>query len=177
MIYSTLKRGPWKRKAPRPDSPKRAMYEARVKAAQASKARDKALTYGCEYAGWMRGWYRLNGCAACSRLDPRGPHLHHVVHKSRKGRAETLVPLCPGCHTEDGFGIEGNALRAFSVDLRVSAAGFAEVGKEQGWLPVEMCEAEGCGKWHSAPLMLDDVDQRTGITRRICRDCAPDGPI
>ena len=119
MIFSTLKRGSWNRKALRPDSPKRAMYEARIEAGRAAKARDKALTFGCEYRSvFLAGVFKRDGCAACGNEDPRGFHSHHVIHRSRKGRANDLVHLCPACHIEDGKG---------SVDLstrRCSAVTF-----------------------------------------------------
>lgn len=174
MIYSTLKRGPWRKKPPRPGSPKRALYEDRMRRAQAAKARDLALTEGCEYGTvFLPGWWRLNGCAACQRH--RGLVLHHTKHRSQKGRAEWQVPICPiPCHVEDGRGVEGRAKADHGVDLYEIARDLAKAGREQGWLPVEMCEA--CGTWHSTRFLVDDVDQRTGITRRICAECAPEGP-
>lgn len=176
MIYSTLKRGPWKRKAPRPDSPKRLLYEARITAAQASKARDKALTWGCEYRSvFLAGIYKLAGCVACGRHDPRPFHPHHVVHRSRKGRAESLTPLCPACHVEDGLGVEARAAKLYAVDLPGVAAALAKRGAELGFLPVEECS--GCGAWHSKRFMLDEVDRKTGCVRRVCPECSPDGPI
>lgn len=177
-MFSSLSRSKrWNRRAPHPDSPKREMYEKRIAAQRAKKAKDKALTYGAEYGTWLRGVYRLSGCAACGRVDPRGPHLHHTVHKSQKGRAETMVPLCPSCHREDGRGIETKALQDFGADLFAVAAELAAAGTELLYLPVEMCEADGCGAWHSRKFMLDDIDQRTGIARRICAECAPEGPL
>jgi len=174
-----LVRGSWtrKRKVPHQDSQKRALYEARIKAAQASKARDKALTWGCEYRSvFLAGVYKMAGCAACSRHDPRPFHPHHVAHRSRKGRAESLTPLCPSCHTEDGQGgVEGRAAKLYGVDLLEVARALARRGTELGFLPVEECA--GCGAWHSKRYMLDDLDQGTGIVRRLCVDCVPPGPI
>lgn len=177
MIWSTLKRGPWRKKPPKKGTAKRDMYEERMRKVRAGNDRDEALTDGCEYKTvFLLGWWRLNGCAACGRH--RGVVMHHTKHRSQKGRAEWQVPICPiPCHVEDGRGIEGRALKEHGVDLYAVAENLARVGREQGWLPVEMCEAEGCGKWHSAKLMLDDVDQQTGVTRRICAACAPPGPI
>lgn len=176
MTLSTLKRGPWKRKAPRPDSPKRAMYEARVKAAQEHKARDKALTWGCEYRSvFLAAVFKRDGCAACGNEDPRGFHAHHVVHRSRKGRAGAQVPICPDCHVEDGQGgVERRALDRYGVDLFEVAFRLERRGTERGFLPVECCAA--CGGWHSKCFMLDDLDTGTGVVRRICAACAPEGP-
>lgn len=177
-MFSTLSRSKrWNRKPPSRDSPKREMYEKRIEGQRAKKAREKALTDGCEYKTvFLKGWWRINGCAACGRH--RGVVMHHVKHRSQKGRAEWQVPICPvPCHIEDGRGIEGRALADHGVDLYAKAEELAEAGREQGWLPVEMCEADGCGAWHSCKFMLDDIDQRTGIARRICGACAPEGPI
>jgi hypothetical protein len=175
--FSSLSRTKrWNRKPPRPDSPKRELYEKRIEGQRAKKARDKALTEGCEYRVFLRGWYRLNGCAACGKWNPTGPHLHHTAHRSQKGRAETQVPICPPCHTEDGRGIEAKALQDYGADLFLEADKLATAGLEQGYLPVEMCEADGCGAWHSRRFMIDDIDQRTGVARRICEACAPEGP-
>lgn len=176
MIYSTLKRGPWKRKAPRPDSPKRALYEARIKAAQAARARDKALTWGCEYLSvFLASIYKVADCVACNRHDPRPFHPHHTAHRSRKGRAESLVPLCPACHAEDGTGgVEARAAKLYGVDLLEVAKALARRGTELGFLPVEECAA--CGAWHSKRFMLDELDQETGRVQRVCEACAPEGP-
>lgn len=151
MIYSTLKRGPWRKKAPRKDSPKRAMYEERIRRAQAAKDRDLALAEGAEYGSvFLAGWWRLNGCAACGKH--RGFVNHHTKHRSQKGRAEWQVPICPiPCHVEDGRGVEGRAKEEHGVDLYAVARDLAEAGRAQGWLPVEMCET--CGTWHSARLI------------------------
>lgn len=175
MIYSTLKRGPWRKKAPKKGSPKRDLYEERIKAQRAARAKDDALTEGCEYGSvFLPGWWRLNGCAACGRH--RGMVNHHTKHRSQKGRAEWQVPICPiPCHVEDGRGIEARAKQDHGVDLYEIARELAAAGLEQGWLPVECCAS--CGEWHSARLMLDDVDRGTGITRRVCDGCAPDGPV
>jgi hypothetical protein len=171
-----LSPGSWTRK-PKQGSPKRDMYEERIRGQRAAQAKDDALTEGCEYGSvFLLGWWKLNGCAACGRH--RGVVNHHTKHRSQKGRAEWMVPICPNpCHVEDGPGIEGKALRDYDVDLYAKAEELAAAGREQGYLPVEMCEAEGCGAWHSTRFMLDDIDKATGVTRRICCGCAPEGPI
>jgi hypothetical protein len=170
-----LAQGSWNRKAPRKESPKRDMYETRVARERAAQDREDALTSGCEYVRWLKAWWKLNGCAACGRH--RGVVLHHTKHRSQKGRAEWQVPLCPvPCHIEDGPGIEGKAKRDYGVDLYARAAELAEAATLQGYLPVEMCERPGCGKWHSRKFLLDELDQETGCVRRVCESCAPEGP-
>jgi hypothetical protein len=88
-----------------------------------------------------------------------------------------MVPICPvPCHVEDGRGIERKALDDHGVDLYAKAEELATEARALAvpLLPVECCEK--CGIWHSAGFMLDEVDQSTGITQRVCPECAPDGP-
>ncbi len=153
------------------------MYEARIEAGRAAKARDKALTFGCEYRSvFLAAVFKRDGCAVCGDEDPRGFHPHHVIHRSRKGRAGAQVPLCPTCHVEDGKGsVEQRALDRYGVDLFEVSVRLEKRGTERGFLPVEKCDR--CGAWHSKRYMLDDLDQGTGIIRRLCADCAPPGPI
>ena len=44
-------------------------------------------------------WYRAHGCVACCRTPVQ---LHHTENGgiSRKASADTLVPMCAGCHQE-----------------------------------------------------------------------------
>lgn len=143
-----------------------------------SKAQDKAETFGCEYTSvFLAGWFKLNGCAACGKHDPRGFHPHHTDHRSKAGKASSLVPICPTCHTEDRDGVEENARKDYGVDLFAVASELAAAGLQQGWLPVEMCEAEGCGAWRSARFLIDELNKATGEVRRICEEHAPAGPI
>lgn len=169
-----LRPGSWNRKPPKPQTFKRDLWEIRRLKQQAARAKDKALTWGADYQQFLRGWFKLNGCCACTKWAP-ACHLHHVRHRSQKGRAASLVPLCPACHTEDGRGIEAKAAQDYGADLFVLAAGFALAGTQLGFLPPEQCAC--CGTWRSTRYLIDETDQRTGVTRRVCVECAPEGPI
>lgn len=181
-MFSSGKRKPWgsakkARQAKALANPLKsdmvAGYMAREKT---SKAQDKAEAFGCEYTSvFLAGWFKINGCAACKRHDPRGFHPHHTIHRNRKGKAESLTPLCPTCHHEDGEGVEANARNKFGVDLFAVANQLSEAGAAVGYLPVEECEE--CGAFHSSRFLIDELNKETGEVRRICEPCAPSGPI